>query len=138
MRSILSEQQDTHTNTRYLNSVQLRFPEPSLQLRRLGAEIISYPSAFTVPTGKAGHWSVLLRARAIETQSYIVAAAQVGNHDSEGKRASYGHAMIVSPWGDILGECSGDHEEEVEICIGEIDLEMLGKVRREVPLSRRT
>jgi predicted amidohydrolase len=55
--------------------IQLRFPEISLALRRQGADIITFPSAFTVPTGKA-HWEVLLRARAIETQSYIIAAAQ--------------------------------------------------------------
>ena len=58
------------------DAVQLRFPEISIALRRLGADIITYPSAFTVPTGKA-HWEILLRARAIETQSYVVAAAQV-------------------------------------------------------------
>ena len=58
------------------DAVQLRFPEISTALRRLGADIITYPSAFTMPTGKA-HWEVLLRARAIETQSYVVAAAQV-------------------------------------------------------------
>lgn len=68
-----------------------------------------------------------------------MAAAQVGTHDDEGKRASYGHAMIVSPWGDILGECSGnDQLDGEEICVAEIDLERLKRVRREVPLSRRT
>lgn len=60
----------------FANNSQLRFPEISIALRRRGADIITFPSAFTVPTGKA-HWEVLLRARAIETQSYIIAAAQV-------------------------------------------------------------
>jgi deaminated glutathione amidase len=61
----------------FTDDAQLRFPEISLALRRRGADIITFPSAFTVPTGKA-HWEVLLRARAIETQSYVIAAAQVG------------------------------------------------------------
>src|SRR5215469_2818561 len=69
----------------------LRFPEPSLALRRMGAQIITYPSAFTVPTGKA-HWSTLLRARAIETQAFIIAAAQVGKHNE--RRVSWGHSML--------------------------------------------
>lgn len=70
----------------------LRFPEISLALRRQGAQILTYPSAFTVPTGRA-HWEALLRARAIETQSYVVAAAQIGQHN--GKRVSYGHSLSL-------------------------------------------
>ena len=77
----------------------LRFPEISLALKRQNAEIITYPSAFTIPTGRA-HWETLLRARAIETESYVIAAAQVGQHNE--KRASYGHSLIVSPWGEIV------------------------------------
>lgn len=69
----------------------MRFPEFSLSLARMGANIITYPSAFTVATGLA-HWESLLRARAIETQCYVVAAAQTGIHNS--KRSSYGHAMV--------------------------------------------
>ncbi|KAK6340848.1 Carbon-nitrogen hydrolase [Orbilia brochopaga] len=130
----------------------LRFPEISLQHRRLGAQILSYPSAFTVPTGTAGHWHTLLRARAIETQSYVVAPALVGWHNE--KRRSYGHSMIIGPWGEILGECSGikgndpqgvgaasgnsSSDAEEEICVGEIDLGILERVRREMPLLRRT
>ncbi|KAF3919340.1 Formamidase [Orbilia brochopaga] len=132
----------------------LRFPEISLQLRRLGAQIISYPSAFTVPTGTAGHWHTLLRARAIETQSYVIAPALVGWHNE--KRRSYGHSIIIGPWGDILGECSGVKETdppgvgsarssngdvgdgEEEICVAEIDLGVLERVRRNMPLLRRT
>ena len=80
---------------------QLRFPEIGLALKRQNAHIITYPSAFTVPTGKA-HWEILLRARAIETQAYVIAAAQVGQHNE--KRTSYGHSMIVDPWGKIVAE----------------------------------
>ena len=118
----------------------LRFPEPALALRARGAQVLVYPSAFTVPTGKAGHWDVLLRARAIETQSYVIASAQVGKHDEEGKRRSYGHSMIVDPWGKTLVEMCGDEggDIEAEIAVAEIDLEYLEKVRREVPLIRRT
>ncbi|KAK4194487.1 putative amidohydrolase [Triangularia verruculosa] len=116
----------------------LRFPEISLALRRKGAEIITYPSAFTVPTGKA-HWEMLLRARAIETQSYVVAAAQVGRHNE--KRVSYGHSMIVDPWGTIVAEIKGvegEESPEPQIATAVIDRELLAKVRREMPLNRRT
>lgn len=67
--------------------------------------MISYPSAFTVPTGQA-HWKTLLTARAIETQTYVIAAAQVGRHNE--KRVSYGHSMIVDPWGKVLVELGGE------------------------------
>lgn len=109
-------------------------------LRRLGADIIAYPSAFTVPTGQA-HWEVLLRARAIETQSYVIAAAQMGRHNAG--RASYGHAMVVDPWGRVLAECGrvgpGDEPGDVEpeMCVAEVSAEVLRRVRREVPLKRR-
>ncbi|KAI4127794.1 MAG: hypothetical protein LQ338_003023 [Usnochroma carphineum] len=113
----------------------LRFPEPSLSLRRQGAHIITYPSAFTVPTGIA-HWSTLLRARAIETQSYVIAAAQVGSHNE--KRTSYGHSMIVSPWGDVVAELGGEKKVEPEIAVADIDLGRMEKIRKEMPLLRRT
>ena len=114
----------------------LRFPALSARIRDLGAQILTYPSAFTVPTGKA-HWETLLRARAIETQSYVIAAAQVGAHNE--KRVSYGHSMIVDPWGTVIVEASGVEEwkGEPEIGLGEIDLGGLEKVRREVALHPR-
>ncbi|KXX78222.1 putative hydrolase nit2 [Madurella mycetomatis] len=112
----------------------VRFPEISLALKRLGADIIAFPSAFTVPTGRA-HWEVLLRARAIETQSYVVAAAQVGKHNE--KRVSYGHSMIIDPWGRVLAELGGTSGEP-EIATAEIDHGLLHKVRMEMPLNRRT
>ncbi|KAF2120726.1 carbon-nitrogen hydrolase [Lophiotrema nucula] len=121
----------------------LRFPEPGLALRHRGAQILTYPSAFTVPTGKA-HWSTLLRARAIETQSYVIAAAQSGSHNEEKTRRSYGHGMIVDPWGKVVAELGGEEDEQGrgldigEIAVAEIDLEYVEKVRREVPLLRRT
>ncbi|KAL1839642.1 hypothetical protein VTJ49DRAFT_1303 [Mycothermus thermophilus] len=117
----------------------LRFPEISLALRRQGADILTFPSAFTVPTGRA-HWEVLLRARAIETQSYVIAAAQVGRHNE--KRVSYGHSMIVDPWGRVLAELGGGEdateEDSPALATAEIDLDLVAKVRREVPLRRRT
>ncbi|KAL5332919.1 carbon-nitrogen hydrolase [Aspergillus crustosus] len=112
----------------------LRFPEIGLALKRQNAQIITYPSAFTVPTGKA-HWETLLSARAIETQSYVIAAAQAGSHNE--KRRSYGHSLIVNPWGEIVARL-GDEYEEPQIAVAEIDLDLLAKVRREMPLLRRT
>ncbi|KAJ5929427.1 hypothetical protein N7454_006377 [Penicillium verhagenii] len=112
----------------------LRFPEISLALRRQKADIITYPSAFTVPTGKA-HWESLLRARAIETQSYVIAAAQAGPHNE--KRRSYGHSMIVNPWGEIVAELGDDHDEP-QIVTADIDLGLVAKIRQEMPLLRRT
>ena len=112
----------------------LRFPEMSLSLRRQGSDIITYPSAFAVSTGRA-HWHTLLRARAIETQSYVIAAAQVGQHND--KRASYGHSIIIGPWGDIKAELGGE-DRGPTLAFAEIDHEELRRVRREMPLNRRT
>jgi predicted amidohydrolase len=107
----------------------LRFPEQSALLRRSGAELISYPSAFTIKTGIA-HWEVLLKARAIETQTFVIAAAQVGIHNS--KRSSYGHSLVIDPWGNILAACK---EEENHIVNTEIDLELLSNTRRQMPIE---
>lgn len=120
----------------------LRFPEIALSLKRQKADILTYPSAFTPPTGKV-HWHALLRARAIETQSYVIAAAQCGAHNE--KRTSYGHSIVISPWGEIISELGGweDKKErgdewEPEIALAEIDLEVTERVRKEMPLMRRT
>nr|KAJ3423129.1 hypothetical protein HK105_001829 [Polyrhizophydium stewartii] len=107
----------------------MRFPEMSTLLRRLGSQIITYPSAFTIKTGVA-HWEAILRCRAIETQCYVVAAAQVGQHTE--KRASYGHAMIVDPWGKIVAAC-GENKEDVQVA--EIDLDYLEAIRRDMPVE---
>jgi deaminated glutathione amidase len=120
----------------------LRFPEPAISLRRRGADIILYPSAFTVPTGKL-HWETLLRSRAMETQSYVLAAAQCGKHN--GKRVSYGDTIAIDPNGKVLGrlEKVEDVNEEKEgarqpdLLLADIDLESVKKVRKGIPLLRR-
>ncbi|KAK2166489.1 hypothetical protein NP493_1318g00016 [Ridgeia piscesae] len=105
----------------------LRFPELSISLIQQGADILTYPSAFTVQTGMA-HWEVLLRSRAIENQCYVIAAAQIGNHNE--KRSSYGHSMIVDPWGCVIAEC----HNKVDVCVAELDLDYLQKCRHEMPV----
>ncbi|XP_052860093.1 nitrilase and fragile histidine triad fusion protein NitFhit [Anopheles cruzii] len=104
----------------------MRFAEASTILRKQGAEILTYPSAFAVSTGRA-HWEVLLRARAIENQCFVVAAAQIGFHNK--KRESYGHAMVVNPWGEILAE-AGDH---LDVVVAELDFNKLRSVRSNMP-----
>ncbi|XP_016982054.1 nitrilase and fragile histidine triad fusion protein NitFhit [Drosophila rhopaloa] len=106
----------------------LRFAEPAVLLRKLGAQLLTYPAAFTYATGKA-HWEILLRARAIETQCFVIAAAQQGWHNQ--KRQSWGHSMIVSPWGKVLANCGG--EQELEIGIAEVDLSTLEALYQSMP-----
>ncbi|XP_017028817.1 nitrilase and fragile histidine triad fusion protein NitFhit [Drosophila kikkawai] len=106
----------------------LRFAEPAVLLRKLGAQLLTYPAAFTYATGKA-HWEILLRARAIETQCFVVAAAQQGWHNQ--KRQSWGHSMIVSPWGKVLADCGG--EQELGIGTAEIDLGQLETLYQSMP-----
>ncbi|KAJ2678738.1 Carbon-nitrogen hydrolase [Coemansia spiralis] len=108
----------------------MRFPELAQALRQRGAQLLSYPSAFTEVTG-AAHWELLLRARAVETQTYVFAAAQIGKHNS--KRTSYGDAMIVDPWGSVVARCSRNSNEPM-LATAEINLEFLDKVRREMPV----
>ncbi|KAI1651232.1 carbon-nitrogen hydrolase [Daldinia loculata] len=143
----------------------LRFPEPALHLTTTNtksssttpsppAQILLYPSAFTIPTGLA-HWETLLRARAIETQSWVIAAAQVGTHNPGlSPRMSYGRSMVVDPWGRVMlslkgvrekkGEGEGEDGYEVEDgAVGElglvdVDLGVWEKVREQMPLVRRT
>lgn len=103
----------------------IRFPEMALKLRSMGAQVLVYPSAFTVRTG-AAHWHVLARARAIDTQCYVIMAALTGTHDAEGKRQSYGHSLIVDPWGTILAEAS-DIGTKPKIISADIDLSVLEK-----------
>ncbi|BGP57166.1 hypothetical protein JCM8202_005396 [Rhodotorula sphaerocarpa] len=129
-----------------LTCYDLRFPEGALSLRRKGAEIIAYPSAFTMQTGPP-HWEVLLRARAIETQSYVLAAAQIGKHSET--RETYGHAMIVDPWGSVVAQAStrppSFPPDESDVDCGdfvsaELDLGWVQQLRKEMPLweQRRT
>ncbi|KAM3726334.1 putative polypeptide N-acetylgalactosaminyltransferase [Dirofilaria immitis] len=105
----------------------LRFAELALWYRMNGAHILTYPAAFTVNTGLA-HWETLLKARAIETQCYVVAAAQIGKHND--KRSSYGHSMVVDPWGAIVAQCS----ETIDMCFAEISLSYLSEVRKLQPV----
>ncbi len=128
------KQPTVDTNSSIDEKTQLRFPEISLALKRQNAQIITYPSAFTVATGKA-HWETLLRARAIETQAYVIAAAQVGAHNE--KRVSYGHSMVVDPWGKVLLDMTGEGNE-AEIGIVDVDLEFREKIKESMPLLRRT
>ncbi|CAG8433535.1 6291_t:CDS:10 [Diversispora eburnea] len=107
----------------------LRFPELSLTLRKRGAEVLTYPSAFTVKTGMA-HWDVLLRARAIETQSYVIASAHIGQHNE--KRESFGSAMIVDPWGTVLAKCP--ETTKPTFALAEIDLDRLKQLRINMPV----
>jgi predicted amidohydrolase len=107
----------------------LRFAELYRALVDRGAEILAVPSAFTLATGK-DHWHPLLRARAIETQCWLLAPAQWGIHDEQGKRVSYGHSLIIDPWGIVTGEAS-DGEG---LCLAEIDLDRVREVRRAIPV----
>ncbi|KAK3069234.1 Carbon-nitrogen hydrolase [Teratosphaeriaceae sp. CCFEE 6253] len=113
----------------------LRFPEIALALKRQKADILLYPSAFTPQTGKA-HWLPLLRARAIECTSYVIAAAQVGAHNE--KRSSYGHTIVIDPWGEVVAELGGEKKDEPEVIFAEVDFEKLSRVRKALPLARRT
>jgi predicted amidohydrolase len=109
----------------------LRFGELYRRLADLGADILAVPSAFTLATGK-DHWEPLLRARAIENQCYVLAPAQHGRHDDGGLRESYGHAMIVDPWGLPVAVAS----DGPGLALAEIDLERVAAVRRAVPVRR--
>lgn len=106
--------------------------------------MLTYPSAFTVPTGQA-HWQVLLRSRAIENQCYVIAAAQVGRHHA--KRSSFGHSMVstiyskfrpqfsspqvVDPWGKVIAKC----QDKVDICIAELNFDLMKTIRAEMPVN---
>ena len=109
----------------------LRFPEMYRKLVDLGAELIVVPSAFTLTTGK-DHWHPLLRARAIETQTWILAPGQWGTHDEEGKRKSYGHSLIIDPWGVVRADCG----EGVSVGYAEIDLDYMRTVRASIPVAQ--
>lgn len=98
-------------------------------LRKYGANFLTYPSAFAYSTGLA-HWESLLRARAIENQCYVIAPAQIGFHNE--KRQSYGHAMIIDPWGKILVECE-DNVNRVQCKAVTIDMNNLTAIRQRMP-----
>ena len=104
----------------------MRFPYLYRDLAKAGADFLTAPSAFTVPTGRA-HWHVLLRARAIETGCFVFATCQSGMH---GKARTYGHSLIVGPWGEILAEGAEDDED---IVIATIDPAEVAKARTRIP-----
>jgi predicted amidohydrolase len=104
----------------------VRFPHLHRELAKAGAEIIAVPAAFTKITGEA-HWHVLLRARAIETGCFVIAPAQGGRH--EDGRETYGHSLIIGPWGDILAEAG----TEPGVIMATLDLDDVGRARGKVP-----
>jgi predicted amidohydrolase len=107
----------------------LRFPDLYRALTDAGATLLSVPAAFTVPTGEA-HWHVLLRARAIEAGVFVVAAAQCGGH--EDGRHTFGHSLVVDPWGKILL----DMEQDLGVGFADIDIGEVDKVRSRLPAVR--
>jgi len=109
----------------------LRFPLVFDRLRHVhNAHVFTVPSAFTKPTGEA-HWHILLQARAIETQCYVIASAQAGRHSA--KRESYGHSLIIDPWGKIVAQCSDPNA--TGIAVADLDMDLLSKVRERMPIG---
>lgn len=106
----------------------MRFPELFRGLQAQGAEVLSIPSAFTAPTGRA-HWELLLRARAVENLCYVLAAAQGGQH--ENGRETYGDSLIVDPWGQVLARVS---EPGPGVALAEIDLTLQAELRTRFPV----
>ncbi|MEO1168315.1 MAG: carbon-nitrogen hydrolase family protein [Pseudomonadota bacterium] len=107
----------------------LRFADLYRALSDGGATLLAIPAAFTVPTGKA-HWHVLMRARAIESAAFVIAAAQYGHH--EDGRDTYGHSLVVDPWGEVLLDMGGG----TGIGFAEIDMARLDEVRKRIPVLR--
>lgn len=108
----------------------MRFPEQYVALRRLGAEAILVPSNFTLQTGK-DHWEVLLRARAIESQCWILAAASWGQYEERGvARSVYGHSLVADPWGHVVAKCS----DGVGWATARLDPAVTERVRRDMPV----
>jgi predicted amidohydrolase len=105
----------------------LRFGHLYRALAKAGASFLAIPSSFTVPTGKA-HWHVLMRARAIETGCWVLAAAQAGTHEIG--RSTYGHSLVVDPWGEVVAEADGSTPG---VIFAEIDAARVGEARGRVP-----
>ena len=104
----------------------MRFPYLYRTLAQAGARILTVPSSFTQPTGRA-HWHTLLRCRAIETGCFVIAPAQCGDH--EDGRKTYGHSLIISPWGEVLAEAG----EEPGVIVADLDLSKVDEARSMVP-----
>lgn len=108
----------------------IRFAEEYLALRRLGAEAIFVPSNFTLQTGK-DHWEVLMRARAIESQCWIIAAASWGRYEERGAaRSVYGHSLVADPWGHVVAKAS----DGIGWATARIDAAVIARVRRDMPV----
>lgn len=105
----------------------LRFPQLFRALARAGAEIITVPAAFTVPTGRA-HWETLLRARAIETGAFVLAPAQGGTH--EDGRATWGHSLVIDPWGEVIARRDDD---ATGVLLADLDMSAVGRARAAIP-----
>ncbi len=110
----------------------LRFPELFQALVAKGAQMIALPAAFTLQTGK-DHWEVLLRARAIETETYVCAAAQTGSHlAGNDTRQTYGHSLVADPWGHVIAKAS----DGVGIVSARLDPAIVKKVRTQIPVAQ--
>lgn len=107
----------------------LRFAEQALHYRNQGAHILTYPAAFTVPTGKA-HWHTLLRARAIENQCFVIASGQWGQHNE--KIQTFGHSLVVDPWGEVLLDLG----EGEKVGVIDLDLNKIELIRHSVLMNR--
>jgi deaminated glutathione amidase len=105
----------------------LRFPELFRIMAVRGARAFSLPAAFTVPTGRA-HWEILVRARAIENQAFLLAAGQVGHHP--GDHESHGHSLIVDPWGTVLAAAANEPEQ---VLMADLDLDEQDRIRAKLP-----
>ena len=105
----------------------IRFPALFEELGRRSCDVIAIPAAFTVPTGKA-HWHLFQRARAVEASAWVVAAAQVGEHE-DGRR-TYGHSLVVDPWGEVVLDMGG---ESAGLAFAEIDPARTAEVRAQLP-----
>lgn len=110
----------------------IRFPGLYRTLAQAGAQVITVPSAFTRPTGQA-HWEILLRARAIETGAFVLAAAQGGFH--EDGRGTWGRSMVVGPWGEVIGKL--DHDEP-GVLLADLDLAAVAAARLAIPALKNT
>lgn len=110
----------------------IRFPELYRQLALAGAEVVLIPAAFTYTTGRA-HWEILLRARAIENSTYVVAPATVRGHEGGDSFQTYGHAMIITPWGEVLTDL-GEAQRECQVLT--LDLDRVAQVRDALPVLR--
>jgi predicted amidohydrolase len=108
----------------------LRFPELFRALRDAGAQVIVLPAAFTLMTGK-DHWEVLLRARAIETQCFVAASAQIFGHGQNGQKVCYGHSMVIDPWGMVVAQVP----DRVGHAAASIDLDQLADIRTKLPVA---